>query len=64
MWDIVSPISTITASDILEEVLEKEEIEEEPDLFTAIRIADGLRKKYGMYVRPEFLIDFSRRRET
>lgn len=57
MTDIVSRISTVTASDILAEILEHDRIEGEPDLFTAIQKADEYKKRFGLYVRPEFLLD-------
>ena len=57
MWDMVSPISTVSASDILAEILEHDRIEGEPDLFTAIQKADEYQTRFGLYVRPEFLLD-------
>ena len=57
MTDIVSRISTVTASDILAEILAHDRIEGEPDLLTAIQKADEYQRRYGLYVRPEFLLD-------
>lgn len=58
MFDMVSPISTVSASDLLAEILEHDQIDGDPDLFIAIQKADEYQRKYGMYVRPEFLLEF------
>ena len=62
MTDIISRISTIKASDILAEILEHDRIEGEPDLFTAIQKADEYQRRYGLYVRPEFLLEIMMKR--
>lgn len=54
----VAPKSTISARDILKaQLLADNHQDKEPNIFDAIQIADDYKRRFGMYVRPDYLFE-------
>ena len=56
--DIAAPKSTISARDILKaQLLADNHQDKEPNIFDAIQIADDYKRRFGIYVRPDYLFE-------
>lgn len=58
MWDIVAPISTVTARDIMREVIQSDDrFRTTANMADAVILAEALENERHWFVNPNYLLD-------
>lgn len=57
MYDMIAPKSNVTARDILKEAMNRVAHPDQLNLFDAIQLSEEMQKRFGLWVRPEYLLE-------